>query len=176
MVHPYNQPRVIAAQATVALELLDEVPDLDFVICPVGGGGLLAGTAIIAKDLRPGIKVHAGEPEGAADALQSLRAGVRTPVSNPSSMADGLLAFVGDLTFPVMQDRVDGITAVSEGEISAAMRQLLETLKIVIEPSGAVSYAAAASGRIDIRGRKVGIILSGGNVDIDRNPWAAPAG
>jgi threonine dehydratase len=175
MVHPYNQARIIAAQATVALELLDEVPDLDAVVCPVGGGGLLAGTAIVAKELRPGIKVYAGEPEGAADALQSLQSGVRTAVANPTSMADGLLAFVGDLTFPDMQRLVDAIVPVSEEEISAAMRRLLETLKIVVEPSGAVGYAAVATGKLDLAGRKVGIILSGGNVDPDGNPWAPPA-
>lgn len=174
MVHPYNDPRIIAGQATVALELLDEVPDLDAVVCPVGGGGLLAGTAIVAKGLRPGIKVYAGEPEGAADANRSLESGVRTPVANPSSIADGLLAFVGDLTFPEIQRHVDGIATVTDGAIAAAMRQLLETLKIAVEPSGAVGYAAVAGGKLDIAGLRVGIILSGGNVDVDRNPWAKP--
>jgi threonine dehydratase len=175
MVHPYNDPRIIAGQATAAVELLDEMPELDAVICPVGGGGLLAGTAIVAKAARPGIKVYGGEPEGAADASQSLLSGVRTPVANPTSIADGLLAFVGDLTFPVIQSRVDAIATVSDEAIAAAMRQLLETMKIAVEPSGAVGYAALATGKLDVQGLKVGIILSGGNVDLDRNPWAKTA-
>jgi threonine dehydratase len=175
MVHPYNDPRIIAGQATAAVELLDEVPDLDAIVCPVGGGGLLAGTAIVAKAVRPGIKVFAGEPEGAADASQSLLSGVRTPVANPASIADGLLAFVGDLTFPIIQTRVDAIATVSDDAILAAMRQLLETMKIAVEPSGAVGYAALVSGKLDVRGLRVGVILSGGNVDLDRNPWARAA-
>jgi threonine dehydratase len=174
MVHPYNDPRIIAGQATAAVELLDEVPELDAVLCPVGGGGLLAGTAIVAKAHRPGIKVFAGEPEGAADASQSLLSGVRTPVANPASIADGLLAFVGNLTFPVMQRHVEAIATVSEAEIAAAVRVLMETLKIAVEPSGAVGYAAAAGGKLGIKGLKVGIILSGGNVDFDRSPWTKP--
>jgi threonine dehydratase len=175
MVHPYNDPRIIAGQATAAAELLEEVPELDAIICPVGGGGLLAGTAIVAKATRPGIKVYGGEPEGAADASQSLLTGVRTPVANPASVADGLLAFIGDLTFPVIQSRVDAIATVSDAEIAAAMRQILEAMKVAVEPSGAVGYAALATGKLDVRGLKVGIILSGGNVDLDRSPWAKPA-
>jgi threonine dehydratase len=175
MVHPYNDPRIIAGQATAAVELLDEVPELDAIVCPVGGGGLLAGTAIVAKSLRPGMKVYGGEPEGAADASQSLLSGVRTPVPNPASIADGLLAFVGDLTFPVIQRSVDAIATVSDEAITAAMRQLLETLKIAVEPSGATGYAALASGKLEVKGLKVGVILSGGNVDLDRPPWTALA-
>lgn len=171
LVHPYNQPRIIAGQATAALELLEDVPDLDAILCPVGGGGLLAGTAIVAKGLRPLTKVFAGEPEGAADASLSLKSGVRTPVEHPSSIADGLLAFVGDLTFPVMVRLVDGIATVSDAEIAAAMRQLLEVMKIAVEPSGAVAYAAVSQRRVDVAGKRVGIILSGGNVDPDRLPW-----
>lgn len=174
LVHPYNDLRVMAGQATAALELLDEVPDLDAVVCPVGGGGLLAGTAVVAKSLRPGIRVYAGEPEGAADASQSLAAGRRTPVPSPASIADGLLAFVGDLTFPEIQRHVDGIVTVSDLEIVAAARLLLEVLKVAVEPSGAVGHAAAAGGKLDLAGRKVGIILSGGNVDLERVPWTAP--
>jgi threonine dehydratase len=173
MVHPYNDPRIIAGQGTVALELMDQVPDLDVIVCPVGGGGLLAGSAIVAKSLRPAMRVYAGEPEGAADASLSLKSGTRTPVDSPASIADGLLAFVGDLTFPVIQRHVDGIATVSDAAITAAMRQLLETLKIVVEPSGAVGYAAVAQAKLDVKGRRVGIVLSGGNVDVDANPWAS---
>jgi len=171
MVHPYNDLRIMAGQGTAALELLEEIPDLDAVLCPVGGGGLLAGTAIVARGLRPGMKVFAGEPEGAADASNSLKSGVRTPVDQPKSIADGLLAFVGDLTFPVIQRDVDGIGAVSDAEIASAMRQLMEVLKIAVEPSGAVGYAAVAARRVDVAGMRVGIILSGGNVDLERAPW-----
>jgi threonine dehydratase len=171
MVHPYNDLRIMAGQGTAALELFEEIPDLDAVLCPVGGGGLLAGTAIVARGLRPGMKVFAGEPEGAADASNSLKSGVRTPVDQPKSIADGLLAFVGDLTFPVIQRDVDGIGAVSDAEIASAMRQLMEVLKIAVEPSGAVGYAAVAARRVDVAGMRVGIILSGGNVDLERAPW-----
>ncbi len=173
MVHPYNDLRIMAGQGTSALELFDEVPDLDVVVCPVGGGGLLAGTAIVARGLRPGIMVFAGEPEGADDASRSLASGVRTPVDHPRSIADGLLAFVGDLTFPVIQRDVDGIATVSDGEIAAAVRRLMEILKIAVEPSGAVGYAAVVGGKAGVAGRRVGIILSGGNVDLERAPWLA---
>jgi threonine dehydratase len=171
MVHPYNDPRTIAGQGTSALEFLEEVPDLDVILCPVGGGGLLAGTAIVAKGLRPQMEVLGGEPEGAADASQSMKSGVRTPVDHPSSIADGLLAFVGDLTFPVMRRHVDGIATVPDTAIAAAMRQLLEIMKIAVEPSGAVAYAAVAERRVDVAGKRVGVIISGGNVDLDSAPW-----
>jgi threonine dehydratase len=175
LIHPYNDPRIIAGQGTSALEFFEEVPDLDVILCPVGGGGLLAGTAIVAKGLRPHTKVFAGEPEGAADTSLSFRSGVRRPVDNPSSIADGLLAFVGDLTFPVIRRDVDGIATVSDTEIAAAMRQLLEVLKIAVEPSGAVAYSAVAQRKVDVAGKRVGIILSGGNVDLERAPWVKAA-
>lgn len=173
MIHPYNDPRIIAGQGTAMLELMDEVAGLDMVVCPVGGGGLLAGTAIAAKSLRPSIAIHAGEPEGAADASQSLASGRRQAVAHPSSIADGLLAFVGDLTFPVIQRHVDGIATVPDTAITGAMVRLLEILKIAVEPSAAVGYAAIAEGRIDVAGKRVGVILSGGNVDLLRTPWTA---
>jgi threonine dehydratase len=174
LVHPYNDGRIMAGQGTVALEFLEEVPELDAILSPVGGGGLLSGTAIVAKSIRPVIKVFGGEPDGAADASLSLKSGVRTPVDRPSSIADGLLAFVGDLTFPVIRRHVDGIATVSDGEIASAMRLLMEVMKITIEASGAVAYAAAAGKKLDLAGRRVGIILSGGNVDLERVPWAKP--
>jgi threonine dehydratase len=171
LIHPYNDPRIVAGQGTVALELLDEVADLDVILCSVGGGGLLAGTSIVAKGLRPGIRVFGAEPENAADAKASFESGRRLPVEHPSSIADGLLAFVGDLTFPVIQRLADGIVTVSEQEIADAVRQFLELLKIVVEPSGAVPYAAVAAKRVEIAGKRVGIILSGGNLDLERTPW-----
>jgi threonine dehydratase len=175
MVHPYNDPRIMAGQGTAALEFLEKMPDLDVIVCPVGGGGLLAGTAIVAKTLNPGIKVYAGEPEGAADTVQSLKAGIRIPFPNPASIADGLLAFVGDLTFPEIVRRVDAVATVSEEEIEGAMRRLFEALGVPVEPSGAVGYAAVAGEKLGVKGKRVGIIITGGNIDLDRNPWAAPA-
>ena len=174
MVHPFDDLRVMAGQGTAALELMEEIPDLDAVVCPVGGGGLLSATAIVAKILRPAVKVYAGEPEGAADASLSLASGVRQPVEAPSSIADGLLATVGSLTFPVIRRSVDAIATVSDAEIAAAVRRLLEVMKIAVEPSGAVSYAAVAGGKLPIKGARVGILLSGGNVDLERVPWAKP--
>jgi threonine dehydratase len=173
MIHPYNDPRIMAGQGTAMLELMDEVAGLDMVVCPVGGGGLLAGTAIAAKSMRSSIAIHAGEPEGAADAARSLASGHREPVEHPSSIADGLLAFVGDLTFPVIQRHVEGIATVPDNAITAAMVRLFEILKIAVEPSAAVGYAAIAEGRIDVAGKRVGVILSGGNVDLARTPWTA---
>jgi len=172
MVHPFDDMRVMAGQGTAALELMEEIPDLDALVCPVGGGGLLSATAIVAKILRPSAKVYAGEPEGAADASLSLASGVRQPVNGPASIADGLLATVGSLTFPVIQRSVDAIATVSDAEIAAAMRRLLEVMKIAIEPSGAVSYAAVVGGKLPVGGARVGILLSGGNVDLERPPWA----
>ncbi len=166
LIHPFNNQRVIAGQGTVALELLGEVPDLDIIVCPVGGGGLLAGSSVVARALRPGIKVFAGEPEGAADTSLSFSSGVRQPVEHPSSIADGLLALVGDLTFPVIRRNVDGIATVSDAAIEAAMRRIWEILKIAVEPSGAVAYAAIAEGKVAASGRRVGIVLSGGNVEL----------
>ncbi|MGA2015319.1 MAG: pyridoxal-phosphate dependent enzyme [Opitutaceae bacterium] len=172
LIHPFNDPRVIAGQGTAALELIVDVPDLDAVVCPVGGGGLLAGTAIAARALRPAIRVLAGEPEGAADTSQSFSSGVRRPVEHPSSIADGLLAFVGDLTFPIIRSHAGAIATVSDGAIAAAMRQIWEVMKIVVEPSGAVAFAAIAAGGLEVAGLRVGVILSGGNVEFGPSPGA----
>ena len=168
LVHPYNDPRVIAGQGTAALEFLEDEPGLDLLVCPVGGGGLLAGTSIVARSRERPVRVHAGEPEGAADASFSLASGVRRPVENPASVADGLLAFVGDITFPIIQRNVEGIATVGDPEIMAAVRRLIEVLKVTVEPSGAVGYAAVAGGKIPVAGLRVGIILSGGNLDLAR--------
>lgn len=176
LVHPFDDPRVIAGQGTAALELLEEVQGLDAVVCPVGGGGLLAGTSIVAKALKPSMRVLAGEPAGAADAAQSLAARVRRPVESPESIADGLLACVGHLTFPILLRNVEAIATVSDGEIRDAVRRVLEVLKVVVEPSGVVGYAAAASGRLKLRGARVGVVFSGGNIDLASAPWAHPPG
>jgi threonine dehydratase len=165
LIHPFNDPRVMAGQGTVALELMGDVPDLDIIVCPVGGGGLLAGTSVVAKSLRPGIRVFAGEPEGAADASLSFASGVRQAVDHPSSIADGLLALVGDLTFPIILRHADGIATVSDAAIDSAMRRIWEIMKIAVEPSAAVGYAAIAERKVAVEGRRVGVILSGGNVE-----------
>ena len=174
VVHPYNDERVIAGQGTAALELLQEIPDLDVILVPVGGGGLLSGTAIAATELVPGIRVIAGEPEGADDAFRSLAEGRILPSLDPRTIADGLLTALGELTFPVIRDRVERIVTVSEPGIIAAMRFIWERAKLVIEPSSAVPLAVLWERRIDLAGLKVGVILSGGNVDLDRLPWQVP--
>jgi threonine dehydratase len=171
VVHPYNDVRVIAGQGTAALELLEDVPDLDVVLAPVGGGGLLSGTAIAATETRPGIRVIAGEPEMADDAYRSMREGKIVPSVQPRTIADGLLTSLGTLTFPVIQQRVEQIVPVSEKGIIEAMRFIWERAKIVIEPSAAVPVGVLWEKKIDLTGLRVGVILSGGNVDLEKLPW-----
>lgn len=171
LVHPYNDERVIAGQGTAALELLEDVPDLDVIIAPVGGGGLLSGTAITATELKKGIRVIAGEPEMADDAFRSMREGVIIPSINPKTVADGLLTSLGTLTFPIIQQRVEQIVTVSEAGIIETMKYIWERAKIVIEPSSAVAVGVLWEGKIDLSGMKVGVILSGGNVDLEKLPW-----
>jgi threonine dehydratase len=171
MVHPFTDERVMAGQGTAVLELLEDVPDLDLVLCPVGGGGLLAGTAIAVKGVRPSIKIIAVEPAEAGDAARSFSAGRIVPLEQMATIADGLRTTVGEPNFAVMQQLVSGVVTVSEEAIVAAMRQIWETLKIVVEPSGAVSYAALLEGKLKVAGQRVGLILTGGNVDLDALPW-----
>ena len=171
LIHPFEDERVIAGQGTAAVELLEQAPDLALVLCPVGGGGLLAGTAIAAKHLRPAIKVIAAEPERAGDTAASFRAGQRTPWSKLETIADGLLTNVGAPNFAVIRQHVDDVVTVSEAAIVDAMREIWAVLKIVVEPSAAVPYAAIRERKVDLSGRRAGIILSGGNVDLDALPW-----
>ena len=171
LVHPYNDPRVIAGQGTAALELLEDVPDLDIVIAPISGGGLLSGTAMAAKGLRPEIRVIGGEPLNADDAFRSLASGRIEAASALQTMADGLRATLCPLTFSILSPRVNGIARVSEEEIVLAMKLLWERMKIVVEPSGAVAAAPALARKIGAEGKKVGIILSGGNVDLRSLPF-----
>jgi threonine dehydratase len=170
-VHPYNNELVIAGQGTAALELFSEVPELDVVIVPVGGGGLLSGTALAAAGVSPRTRVLAAEPERADDAYRSLAAGKIIPSDNPQTIADGLLTSLGELTFPIIQQHVAGILTVSEEAIVSAMRFVWERAKIIIEPSAAVPVAAVREGKVKLAGMRIGIILSGGNVDLDRLPW-----
>jgi threonine dehydratase len=162
---------VIAGQGTAVVELLEDVSDLDLVMCPVGGGGLLAGTAVAAKSMRPDIKVIAAEPENADDAAQSFRAGRVIHTEKKFTIADGLRTNIGEPNFAIMKRYVDDIVTVSEDAIISAMRMIWETMKIVVEPSAAVPYAAIQEGKIDVAGKRVGIILTGGNVDLGALPW-----
>lgn len=173
LVHPYNDYAVMAGQGTATLELLEQAPNLDLVIAPVGGGGLLSGTAVAAKGARPGIRVIAAEPAAADDAARSFAAGHIIPLDKTTTIADGLRTSLGERNFPLIQQNVDGIVTVSEESIIAAMRRIWEVLKIIIEPSCAVPYAAIMEQKIDVTGKRVGIILTGGNVDLDALPWMA---
>jgi threonine dehydratase len=171
IVHPYNDERVIAGQATAALELLQDIPDLDVMIAPVGGGGLLSGTSIAATGIRPGIRVLAGEPEMADDAYRSLKAGEILPSVRPTTIADGLLTSLGTVTFPIIRQCVEQVVTVSEQGIIDSMKFVWERLKIVIEPSAAVAVGVLWERKIELSGLKIGLILSGGNVDLEKLPW-----
>lgn len=171
-VHPYNDERVIAGQGTAALELIEEIGPLDTVMTPVGGGGLLSGTALTTHGLLPAAQVVAGEPAGADDAYRSLRAGRIIPSEAPRTLADGLLTSLGDKTFPIIQEHVLRIITVSEAEIVTAMRLVWERMKIVIEPSCAVPLAALLKEKESFAAQRVGIILTGGNVDLEKLPFA----
>ena len=176
LIHSFENEDVMAGQGTAAVELLEEIPDLDFVMCPVGGGGLLCGTVVAAKSMRPKIKVVPVEPVNVDDTAQSFRAGRRIVTEKKFTIADGLRTNVGVLNFPIIQRYVDDIVTVSEEAIISAMRRIWETMKIIVEPSAAVPYAAIAEHNIDIVGKRVGIILTGGNVDLDALPWMPAVG
>lgn len=165
---PYDHPDVIAGQGTAARELLEDVPDLDLVLAPVGGGGLISGTAIAVKHLRPECRVIAAEPTNADDAARSFRSGRIEPVATAQTIADGLRTSLGELTFAVIRRHVDDVVTVSESAIISALRQVWERMKIIIEPSCAVPLAAILEGAVAVSGQRVGIIITGGNVDLDR--------
>ncbi|CAN5553784.1 pyridoxal-phosphate dependent enzyme [soil metagenome] len=167
-IHPFNNYDVIEGQATCAKELFEEVPGLDYIVAPVGGGGLLSGTALAAKYFSPSTKVIAGEPELANDAYRSFKSGKIEPASPPVSIADGLLTSLGDKTFPIIHENVKEIITVSEEEIIDAMQIIWERLKIIIETSCAVPFAAVMKEKSRFAGKKVGIIFSGGNVDLNK--------
>jgi threonine dehydratase len=173
LIHPYDHPDIIAGQGTAALELLEEIPELDAVVAPVGGGGLLSGVCVAAAGLRPGIRVLAAEPAGADDAARSLQAGRLIPQTGPDTIADGLLTSLGELTWPIIRDHVESVVTVGDPEIASAMRFVWERTKLLIEPSAAVAVAALLCPAFQEREgfARVGVILSGGNVDLDRLPW-----
>ena len=175
-IHPYNNAHVMAGQATVGAEILEQVTQLDAIVAPVGGGGLLAGIALAAKALQPSIRVYGAEPTGADDAWRSKQAGELIPQLSPTTIADGLLTSLGDLTWPVVRDLVDDIICVQDDEIASAMRMMMERAKLVVEPSGAVAYAAVCSPAFrDLPDQlglgRVAVIASGGNLNFDKMPW-----
>lgn len=174
LVHPFDDYRVMAGQGTATLELLEDQPSLDLVLCPVGGGGLLCGTAVAARGMNPRLRVIGVEPAAADDVAQSFRARHRISVATTATIADGLRTNVtGEKNLPLILAHVDAVVTVSEDAIRTAMRQLWEALHLVIEPSSAVPFAALVEGKIPVAGRAVGLILTGGNVDLDKLPWSS---
>jgi threonine dehydratase len=176
LIHPYDDDRIITGQGTAAVELIEEVPDLDCVLAPVSGGGLLSGVGIATRQMLPSARVIGCEPAQADDAARSLAAGKLEPAAPGKTMADGLRATLCPRTLAILQGTVDAIALVAEEEIVAAMRLLWERLKIVVEPSAAVAAAPALFRRIQGHGQKIGIILSGGNVDLDTLPFGQSGG
>ena len=168
LIHPADDLPIIAGQGTAALEFLEAVEDLDFILVPVGGGGLLSGTAIVSRGLKSRVKVIGCEPKNADDAFRSLKAGKILPSLNPDTVADGLRTSLGNNTFPIIRDFADEVVLATEEGIVAAMRTMFERMKIIVEPSSAVPLAALISGQLNVKGKNVGIIVSGGNVDFTR--------
>jgi len=167
LVHPYDNDNIICGAGTAAVELLQEVGDLDFLFAPVGGGGLLSGTALAARGFSPHIKVYGSEPRLVDDASRSLEAGQIMTNQQIDSIADGLLTNLCERTFAIIRLNVEDIVTVAEEQILGAMRWLWERMKMVVEPSGAVSLAAVLSGQVPLAGHRIGIIISGGNIDLD---------
>lgn len=174
LVHPFEAPHVIAGQGTAALELIRDAGELDIIMTPISGGGLIGGTAIAARELLPQIKVFAAEPEGAADAFESLRRGERVTDVVPNTICDGLRASIGAVNFGLLQRFAVTVLPVSDAQAIAAMRLIFERVKLVVEPSSATVLAAVLRHREHFAGQRVGLILSGGNVDLDQLPWQAP--
>ncbi len=171
LVHPYDDVRVIAGQGTAALEFLEAEPALDMVIAPIGGGGLISGTAIAASAMKPGMVVCGAEPAGADDAARSFASGKVEPLPHPDTIADGLRATLSERTLFAIRRHVAAIGLASEAGIARAMRMTWERMKIVIEPSSAVPLACLLEGTLTGKGKRIGIIISGGNVDLERLPW-----
>jgi len=170
-IHPYDNPDIIMGQGSAAVELLEDRPGLDILLAPIGGGGLMSGSAIAASGISPETEVIGTEPEVANDAYLSFKTGKRHPVQSTDTVADGLRTSLSDLTFACIQKHVDDIVTVSEDEIIKAMRFIWERMKIIIEPSCAVPVAAVLNGKVDVKGKQVGIIITGGNIDLDHLPW-----
>ena len=170
-IHPYDDPRIIAGQATAAMEVFEEINTLDIIMAPVGGGGLLSGTALATRYFSENAKVIAAEPEQADDAYRSFKAKTFIPSVNPNTIADGLRTSLGNWNFPIIIQNVDDIVTVSENSIVEAMKLIWERMKIIVEPSSAVPLAAILEAKFDYSEKKIGIIISGGNVDLNNLPW-----
>tara|TARA_Y100000758_G_scaffold236472_1_gene172824 strand:- start:367 stop:1305 length:939 start_codon:yes stop_codon:yes gene_type:complete len=171
VVHPYNDERIIAGQGTCAKELLEDYPDIACIVSPVSGGGLLSGTLLSSKGINKDILVYGAEPSEADDAFRSLQSGKIVPNETINTICDGLRAQIGTITFPIIQENVDEIITLSEEEIINSMQMIWERMKIIIEPSCAISLAAIIKNREMFEGKKVGLIMSGGNVDLTQLPW-----
>jgi len=171
IIHPYNDEKIIAGQGTAAKELIEKVPDLDAIICPVSGGGLLSGTLLAAKNLKPGIKVFGAEPENADDTYRSILNNKIMSNETTDTIADGLRAQVGTVTFPIIKENVDKILLVSEEMIISSMYMIWQRLKIIIEPSCSIVLAALMLNSNKFLNKKVGLILTGGNYDLKQIPW-----
>ena len=171
VVHPYNDERIMAGQGTCAKELLEDVPDLDSIVSPVSGGGLLSGSLLAAKNMKSSITVYGAEPEEADDAYQSLKLGRIVPNKTINTICDGLRAQIGSKTFPVIQNLVDDIIPIAEEDIINALRMIWERLKIIVEPSCSIALALIINNKQLFEGRNVGLIMSGGNLDLDKLPW-----
>jgi len=170
-IHPYTNFNVICGQGTAAKELIEDNGPFDIIMCPVGGGGLLSGTSITTRAMNPKTLVYGAEPEGADDAYRSFHEKKLIPSVNPKTIADGLLTSVGEINFRIIQRKTNEIVTVSERGIVRAMRMIWERMKIIVEPSGAVPLAAILENKFEYRGKKIGIILSGGNVDLEKLPF-----
>ena len=171
VVHPYNDERIMAGQGTCAKELLEDVPDLDSIVSPVSGGGLLSGSLLAAKNMKSSITVYGAEPEEADDAYQSLKLGRIVPNKTINTICDGLRAQIGSKTFPVIQNLVDDIIPIAEEDIINSLRMIWERLKIIVEPSCSIALALIIKNKQLFKERNVGLIMSGGNLDLDNLPW-----
>ncbi len=171
LIHPYNDNQIITGQGTAAMELLNDYPDLDVIITPVSGGGLLGGTLSCVKELNPNILVYGAEPKEADDAYRSLYSGKIESNITTDTICDGLRAQIGTITFPIIKEKVDGIITVKENVIIEAMHMVWERLKIVVEPSCSITLAALFNRNENLQNKKVGLIMSGGNVDLNNLPW-----
>lgn len=171
LIHPYNDRNIIIGQGTAAKEFIEDVPGLDIIISPVSGGGLLSGTLVYAKEINSKLCVYGAEPEEANDAFRSLKYGSIQLNKTTNTICDGLRAQLGDLNFPIINEKVDEIITVSENEIIDAMRMVWERMKIIVEPSCSITLAAILKRKDVIKGKKIGLIMSGGNVDLSQLPW-----
>ena len=173
VIHPFNNPNVIAGQGTAALELIEDVGEVDAIIAPIGGGGLMSGTCITTRSLLPNAKLFGAEPKGADDAYRSLKEGKMLPQENPNTICDGLLTSLGENTWNILKDHLNAIYTVSDDEVIKAMKLIWERMKIIIEPSCATPVAAVLSSEFkELKGiKKVGIILTGGNIDLSKIPF-----